>query len=319
MAEGENTVSLYNLGSELAGVCLPDSDRKDSYDLNVNWSSFQYCRYLFVKWILTEAKCMRYRIIFTLIVLQICSANTIIHAQTVKDTACTVYFRTNEYRLDSAAVKQLTLFVQHSPEIVGITGYADSTGTSAYNVNLSRLRAQTVYSFLLKNRVKVAIRPDYAGEIVLENTGLQQCRKVEVMGRFVTGASTADNVSARRDTVRISLDNIFFLPDRTILAPESIPYVEEVAKSLLRYKGYNIKIVGHVNYQGYLRKDTVGLNALAEKRAKVLSDMFADMGLPKGDMTYMGVGNTQPAISDPKTYEDKTRNMRVQIFLIPKN
>jgi outer membrane protein OmpA-like peptidoglycan-associated protein len=58
-----------------------------------------------------------------------------------RDTTITFYFNKNQYTITSEQKEQINLLMTQVLKIQKITGFADSTGSNAYNKELSRKRA----------------------------------------------------------------------------------------------------------------------------------------------------------------------------------
>ncbi len=113
------------------------------------------------------------------------------------------------------------------------------------------------------------------------------------------------------------------------LTPEAKAYFAEIAKTysptsiatkdpktrqqqeqLLKQK--KILLMGHTDDVG-----STNFNAeLAEKRAKVVAELFAANGVPRDNLHYQGAGETQP-IADNRTEEGRAKNRRAEIVELP--
>src|SRR4051812_38770367 len=77
--------------------------------------------------------------------------STVSHANAQEkpaDTVLIVHFNTNISELDSVQAKSILSFISSVREIENVIGFADSIGSSEYNLNLSKRRALNTYKFI---------------------------------------------------------------------------------------------------------------------------------------------------------------------------
>ncbi|GAC1417089.1 MAG: hypothetical protein NVS1B13_04980 [Flavisolibacter sp.] len=234
----------------------------------------------------------------------------------IKDTLINTYFLSNAYTIDSLQDPCFENILKRIYAVKKITGYADSIGTSSYNLALSKKRADAVAQLLEKMDVPCG-EVSYKGKDHFNDPLLWKNRRVEIHAvlrdyAFVKAEPASQIVAS------ISLDNIYFVPDMARITDASLPYLEALAKLLKSsYKTEFFDIVGHVNYQSH--KDSVQLRdlfMLSERRARAVYQYLADQGIAKERMHYKGLGNAQPVIAYPQDEEQKKKNMRVQVIVI---
>ncbi len=186
------------------------------------------------------------KILLISLVLLLCLSS---NEQQTRDTSLTLYFRTGAYTLDSFQLKQLEVFSSSIHAVKNITGYTDSVGTIKYNLKLSLLRSRKVYEALQLMNVTVEQLPEYKGEEFQLDPDLSKNRKVEIFA--YTLLLVNDSLQDIKEHVikALDLDDIYFIPDKPIIAVESIPYVHDLAGMLKKYSKTHFEIVGHVNYQ----------------------------------------------------------------------
>lgn len=238
-------------------------------------------------------------------------------AQQSGDTALTIYFESNVFKIDSSQIQTIQHFLSSVATIVSVTGYADTVGSIASNLNLSKQRAFTVYALIQSLGTAVGNNPNFRGEEFQQSPELRNNRKVEISGNKRSTEMVHNN---QKDAVIevLELENVYFEPDKPIIVQRSIPFVNLLAHRLKSYKNVRFEIVGHVNYQSIKKGESVlqDLFRLSEQRAKVIHDILIDNGIPTDKLNYKGVGNSEPVIKDPKDDDERKKNMRVQVFVI---
>jgi outer membrane protein OmpA-like peptidoglycan-associated protein len=239
-------------------------------------------------------------------------------SQGTGDTSLYLFFETNSFELDTQQSNRIKDFVSSYPAITKISGYADTVGTSTYNLALSRSRAFSIYA-IIKSYTDV---PDtnivaYYGESIefseLSMNRFVQVQAIKPPSQIPKNTKAPDNSDNTRE---INLENLYFLPDKPVLSQESVPYIEELANQLKAFPAGNFEIVGHVNYQSRLDSTHLrDLYELSKLRAKAVYDYLVEFGIPATQITYKGVGNSQPVFASPKNDSEKKKNMRVQVII----
>lgn len=85
-----------------------------------------------------------------------------------------------------------------------------------------------------------------------------------------------------------------------------------VAAHLQRYPNSDVQIIGHTDSTGAASYN----QDLSERRARAVSSVLAQGGVPQGRLVTVGMGENQPVASN-QTAEGKARNRRVEIVIIP--
>jgi outer membrane protein OmpA-like peptidoglycan-associated protein len=238
-----------------------------------------------------------------------------LYSQSSKDTTLILYFNSAVYKLDSSQIEQILKFEDVVNGVKDIIGYADSVGSIGYNKILTQKRALNVYQIILE-RFKPNNLYSYKGEEFPQNPDLALNRKVEITGYIYNRPSA--NFGLRDQLLdSFEVENVTFLPDKAILSSESISFIPILVQKVKSYRDVHFEIVGHVNYQS--KRDSSHLQdlyKLSEERAKVIYQVLVENGISKGDLSYKGVGNSRPLIKNPKNDFEKSKNMRVQIFVL---
>lgn len=234
-------------------------------------------------------------------------------SQVVRDTVISFYFNTGSYDLDSAQLAQLSATAASITSIKQITGYADRRGSKYFNLLLSQKRAETVSSAISSTKWQWTVKPSFKGESDAQHAELWKNRRVDIMATIQEQATSLTEASVRS----INLDNIYFIPDSVVIAPQSLPLIKELAQGLLTsYPEKHFEIIGHANCQNTLEPSKIKIfYRLSEQRAKLIYLLLLEQGIPAERMSYKGIGNTQPAISSPQSVEEKKMNMRVEIII----
>ena len=248
--------------------------------------------------------------------------------QSTANSVLTVYFKSGKSIPDKNEENKLLDALKTSRsslEIQEISGYADSIGTVRSNMLLAKKRSEYVINLLnqygfLTNKSKITI---YGEQNPASYTDLSLNRRVKII--FMSSNKT--NVSL--DTVhfkivrKMELTNIYFRPDKAILEPSSMPYLDNVANILKQDSNDIFEIRGHVNWNprpsdisdsGYRIK----MNELSAARAKLVYEILIDYGIPSDRMFWKGMGNTEMIYPNAGTDEEKRKNMRVEILILRK-
>lgn len=252
------------------------------------------------------------------------------------DSVLHLFFDVDKFQLNNNHFDQLDLLINKKISITCIKGFADSTGSIAYNKELSKKRANAVYLYLKKLQVvSSTIKIEYLGEQEPQGQDISYNRRVEIC--YITNTIS---VSATREepavenkevneekkidspviTKRYELNNIYFVPDKAIIESWSFYAVDDAAKYLKNFPGCQFEIIGHVNYilSPAAMKNPKALEPaqkLSEERAKTVYDLLIEREIPASSMTFKGVGNSQMIFRNPKNDEEKRKNMRVEILI----
>lgn len=119
-----------------------------------------------------------------------------------------------------------------------------------------------------------------------------------------------------KDGTKISIQNLRFVADSSLLLPEEQPRLDSIAEMLreMAQSGeFTITVEGHTASVG---KPTGELN-LSIERAQAILQAMKQRGLDTTHFTYKGYGGTLP-VGDNSTEEGRAQNRRVEIMVIPK-
>ncbi|RYG53580.1 MAG: hypothetical protein EOO01_04005, partial [Chitinophagaceae bacterium] len=90
--------------------------------------------------------------------------------------------------------------------------------------------------------------------------------------------------------------------------------IPSLISRLKRYPDDCFEVIGHVNYQSKRDQQFLkDLFVLSTKRAELVTQILTENGIPQNRLSHKDVGNTQPLISNPKTNDERRKNMPVLI------
>lgn len=247
-------------------------------------------------------------------------------SQSVTDPHLNIFFEVNKYELKKEDRGKIDSAINgRKITITYIKGFADSTGSDSYNMELSHKRALAVFSYLKDMLYVDSLKIEFFGEQQESGKDISFNRRVEV--DYKETISQQENIPQKKDiadtlavTEKYEISNIYFIPDKAIVDPTSFFAVDDAVKYLKHFPGCKFEIVGHVNYVIPPRvmnnpKALEPAQKLSEERAKTIYDLLAERGIPIESMTYKGVGNSQMVFKTPKNDEEKRKNMRVEILI----
>jgi outer membrane protein OmpA-like peptidoglycan-associated protein len=251
-----------------------------------------------------------------------------------------LHFPFNSHRVQPADIAQLNQsLASQRIDSMFIIGYTDKVGSVAYNLQLSRLRAQAAGK-LLSGEILDLSRRHIAGEGIAPTTQLSDSenRRVEVILFFTAPPGLAanptphhyDTIYATRpanpphvdsievirreaDTSIIALRHINFIVDTPIPTDSTRLILPVYVDQLRQYKEHRLEIDGFVNSIVPLRGAKDPLFILSVRRAKFIYDYLVNAGFDPGKLTYKGMGNASPINPTPVSREEMNANMRVEI------
>jgi len=104
------------------------------------------------------------------------------------------------------------------------------------------------------------------------------------------------------------IEGVFFDFDKSIIKPEGLPIIDEVATVLNSNPSMRVDIEGHT--------DSVGSDewnqGLSERRARAVKDSLVSSGIESTRLTTKGFGESVPAATN-KTKEGRAMNRRVEL------
>ncbi|HBD94076.1 MAG: hypothetical protein A2015_08605 [Spirochaetes bacterium GWF1_31_7] len=123
-----------------------------------------------------------------------------------------------------------------------------------------------------------------------------------------------DDVTITQDDkgIKLSLDDIKFLPDSATLTETERIRVEKIANIIEKYKDKKTLIVGHTTDRG----TEAGRQKLSTERARSVTDFLISKGaIIQENTQIMGQGGNQP-VAPNTTLEGLKKNRRVEIYIL---
>lgn len=264
-----------------------------------------------------------------------------------QELVLTVLFDYNKSEIPDSSLVQLARTLHKYPiEKVLLEGHCDSIGSRAYNLGLSKRRADAVKKLLLHNgisdtAIKTCIGFGKDRPLNANTDSLQRQRNRRVHVTFYYSDTVSTHPVIKRDTTNkvasrtnqlqnqslevgktIVLENMLFYPGRHILRPESEPVLCELLQVLRANRSLVIEIQGHVccttsEPDGY-DWDTDTHN-LSLNRARAVYEYLVMMGINAKRLSYTGFGGTRKINQDESSEELKAVNRRVEIKILKTN
>jgi outer membrane protein OmpA-like peptidoglycan-associated protein len=263
------------------------------------------------------------RKLFTVIAILMAGAG---FAQPTKDTILQFYFDHNQFTPRAGEWEKLRTLqlAGKTTEVLYIKGFTDTTGSESYNLALSRKRARIVADTLQKSLYLADSIPiDFFGETKaqkdIDNAGN---RRVEVGFRVIFPA-VVTTIVAPADTAKavvevLALEKVYFVPDMPVIEQTSVWYVQEMARLLKNKQGFSFEVQGHVNCPHSFEEDKAYMEKmyqLSVQRAKTVYDILVENGVPAAQLSYKGMSNTQMLFPNPRSDDERRRNMRVEVVV----
>ncbi|WP_116787941.1 OmpA family protein [Flavobacterium psychrotrophum] len=250
-------------------------------------------------------------------------SSLIIHAQ----QQFTVYFDFDVDETSSLSSLKLDDWIKNNKDVsvVKIYGYADKTGDSLYNIDLSERRAAYTYKKLQEGNVDVtgteqkgfgesqstAVRSAKDRKVVVYYTIPEP--KVVVVPKKPEPTAFAKKVTTAVKGDKIKIPNLNFYNNSDIVLPQSRPILEDLLSILKDNPNLKIDIQGHICCQ------KVEENQISLRRAKTVYFFLVQNGIDKDRLTYKSFGSSVPIYKLPeKSEEEKVANRRVEIEIIQK-
>ena len=237
----------------------------------------------------------------------------------------TVYFNFDVEETSTASGIKLNDWINNNKNafVLKIDGYADKTGDSLYNIDLSERRASFTYKKLQDAGINVASALQNAfGESMSTSAHNAKDRKVIVTYKlrepFITPekpkpSEFAQKVINAEKGDKIKVPNLNFYNNSDIVLPDSRPVLRDLLGILRDNPKLQIEIQGHICCQA------VEEHEISLRRAQAVYFFLIKNGIDKSRLTYKSFGSKFPIYKLPeKTEEERVANRRVEIEIIGK-
>lgn len=227
-----------------------------------------------------------------------------------------LYFNNDVYELNSMQLARIDSLkrIEYKDSLdVHIKGYTNSVGTEAYNLELSRKRAENVKDQLrdftiissngygelgseAANNRRVDVLVHYKKDHIPE-TG--EIREEPVKLDSIPPPTIASMVIPKKGD-KIILEGIRFYVDRDVIMDESRAALDELVTFLTENPSVRFKLIGHIccgdkdNPAVDVLNVRTGKRNLSEARARALHNYLAKKGIDTKRMQYIGMAFRYP-------------------------
>ena len=146
---------------------------------------------------------------------------------------------------------------------------------------------------------------------IVESSILDRDRVADDIRRDLEGLENT-NVEATDDGVTISLEDIRFLPDSSVLIDTERDKLRRIAEVLSEYPERDLMVTGHTALAG----TEAGRQALSEQRARAVGEFLLELDVRERDqLIYRGMGARNP-VAPNDTEANMRKNRRVEITIM---
>lgn len=204
-------------------------------------------------------------------------------------------------------------------EIQKIYGYTDAVDTDAYNIELSKRRANNVLKVLKDKGVTISndIEINAFGENFKQEKNDADNRRVEIYYTMLPKPKEEKEdafvkaIKAAKKGDVLKVPNLHFYNNSDIILKESYTALKTLLKILQENPKLKIDIQGHICCQ---KKEQ---NNISLKRAIATYKYLVGNGIDAERLTYQSFGSSKPVYSLPeKNEEERVANRRVEIEII---
>lgn len=233
----------------------------------------------------------------------------------------TVYFDFGLDEINASSQEKLLEWIAKNKEaeIQKIYGYTDAVDTDAYNIELSKRRANTVLKALKDKGVTISndIEIKAFGENFKQEMNDADNRRVEIYYTMLSKPkeekenSFVKAVKAAKKGDVLKVPNLNFYNNSDIILKESYPVLKTLLKILQESPKLKIDIQGHICCQ---KKEQ---NNISLKRAVAIYKYLIGSGIDTERLTYQSFGSSKPVYPLPeKNEEERVANRRVEIEIV---
>lgn len=260
------------------------------------------------------------------------------------DTIC-LYYKINESSIQQKNYHRLDSIIKFLGKFnsikIAIYGFADESGTDQYNFDLSKVRANTIKTYIInkgispniisicEGRGKIKTKSGF-GKLVVNSPSSRKVEIVLINNNTLTQASGNNSkaepamfidssllINVKRAAIGdcLLLKNINFYPSSSSILEESKHILNELLLTLRELPTLKIEIQGHVCCVS--KFDDFG-NKISIERAKAVYDYLISNQIDSTRLKYKGYGSSRLLIKNEFTDEDRNKNRRVEIKIIEK-
>ncbi|MBT8273302.1 MAG: OmpA family protein [Ignavibacteria bacterium] len=258
------------------------------------------------------------RLIYFILLISACSYS--------QEFTHNVYFDTDKYHVNEEQEKKFDVFLSKLESIdidrITIYGFCDDRGTDAYNLWLSKKRANMVKWHFTDNEFEEELIKvlDGKGEVALEDEQTHDLLFTRQNNRRVDIHVSSKSLTKGKDSIeipttqtilkgelkvgdRVRLRNIYFKTGYSYVVPESIPTLKAIADVLVERTDIYFTVQGHVccthdTYDAVDRKTNI--RNLSVARAKFIYNYLLRKGVDKRRMKYVGLRRKFPLGGEQK-------------------
>lgn len=270
----------------------------------------------------------------------------------------TVYFDSDQYRLNSLQTQRLQQFIERNPKgkVLSINGFTDEDGSIAYNDTLSQKRVNTIFE-LIQNKIEIRddFKKEHFGKLHPQLELKAKNRRVTLF--YLTEAQRNQEAVLIPETLPVNetAAKINFPEQIFVENPEGsktemnldLSFMQSIAEAQMgdkivmkdlnfvvntfavvkesRTRMFELLVVMQqlpnliIEIEGHVCCTPSDRTDLSTKRAKSIKNFLIYYGIDPQRVTYKGYGSTQPKYAIPEqNEEEKAANRRVEIKIIAK-
>lgn len=198
------------------------------------------------------------------------------------------------------------------PELTGAQGTQDAViYLSAADYSPLFIRAKTEELFQYAGGKSIA----NSGFYLTFYNGVVPLNKVEESRKLEEVVSTQAipdlTITPEAAGVRLTLDNLLFVPDQAVLLPGENGRLDKIATLLKGYPGRSLLVTGHTAAVGSQESQL----ALSRQRAQMVVEELKKRGVEARRLLFEGRGGSQP-VADNATEDGRQKNRRVEILIL---
>lgn len=175
-----------------------------------------------------------------------------------------------------------------------------------------RVEDRFEYKYFLSTGVSYTFSGVSKGDVIFSEEMDREKMAEEINKELENDGIDDIQVTSEEDGVRITMDNIRFLPNSPILEGSEIVKLQRISEILLRYRGRDILITGHTARFGTEDSSQV----LSEERAAAVASFLLENDIRyESEIVARGFGSMRP-VGDNGTIEGQELNRRVEITIL---